>query len=540
MSQQDANCRYSVGIDLGTTNCVLAYTDLEKDIAVNEQPEVKVFDITQLTAPGVLDTCQQLPSFLYMAHPSELPAADITLPWSDEATSPTGSIARQLGAKTPLRLVSSAKSWLCHSGIDRHEDFLPISDLEDLEKISPVEATFQYLDHLQQAWNQEHPDYPLSEQQVTITIPASFDPVARELTAEAANFAGFEHLTLLEEPQAAVYNWIRASSDDWRNQVAVGDYVLVVDIGGGTSDLSLVMVHEQDGDLQLERIAVGEHLLLGGDNMDLALAYRLKAKLASEGTELQSWQVQAITQACALAKETLLAEERTSDSMTISIPGRGSKLIASTLTTELTHQEVIDTLIDGFFPIIDIEDKPKANRRGGLSQKGLPYAQDPAITRHLAAFLCRHGDDNSDEAMADPLADPIANFVKPAAVIFNGGVLKSSSISSRLMTIINQWLELANAPTASLLKGNHLDRGVALGASFSGFVRQGHGVRIRAGLAHSYYVGIESSLPAIPGMPSPLQALCIAPFGMEEGTETNGTDKVFSLVVGEPVTFQFF
>jgi molecular chaperone DnaK (HSP70) len=541
MSDTASTARYAVGIDLGTTHCVLSYLELnkEQDLSNEQQdphiePSVSVLAIPQLTQPGLIEEKNQLPSFLYMAHESELNSQDIALPWDDAPDAIVGSIARNLGSKTPIRLVSSAKSWLCHSGVDRHSDFLPAGSPEEVKKVSPLEATFEYLDHLRKAWDQQFPDNPLSEQDVTVTIPASFDPAARELTAEAANFVGFEHLTLLEEPQAAVYNWVKACGDQWREQVSVGDIILVVDIGGGTTDLSLVAVSEEDGMLTLNRIAVGEHILLGGDNMDLALAYRIKAKLATEGKDLQPWQIQAITHACRDAKEQLLLDNDV-ESVPIVIPSRGSKLMAATLRSELTRDEVRETLVEGFFPIVNIDEHPKAARRSALSQKGLPYAQDPAMPRHLAAFLSRQVD-----AANDVFGGSGDHFIKPTAILLNGGVLKAPVVSERILSIINQWLTQAEAPQARLLTGSDLDLAVACGASYYGYVKQGKGVRIRGGLASTYYVGIESAMPAIPGMEAPLEALCIAPFGMEEGSSTEAGTAEFGLIVGEPVHFRFF
>ena len=536
VTEVETDARYSIGIDLGTTHCVLSYLDLTKATAdPTEEVEVSVMSIPQLSQPGLIEEKKQLPSFIYRAHDSELNEDDITLPWSDEPDVIAGSIARELGSKTPIRLVSSAKSWLCHGGIDRHADILPAGSPEEVSKISPLTATVEYLDHLRNAWDHQFPDYPLTEQEVTITIPASFDPAARELTAEAASHISFDHLTLLEEPQAAVYNWIKACGDDWREQVSVGDIILVVDIGGGTTDLSLVAVTEDDGNLTLNRVAVGDHILLGGDNMDLALAYRVKAKLAKEGKELQSWQIQAIVHACRDAKEQLLLDNDINE-VAISIPSRGSKLLGNTLRTELTRSEVQESLVEGFFPQISIDEHPVAARRSALSQKGLPYAQDPAVSRHLAAFLSRQSDAASD-LIEDSAAD---DFIKPSAILFNGGVLKAPALADRMLSIINQWLTDAGAEQARLLSDSDLDLGVSIGASYYGYVKQGQGVRIRGGLASTYYVGIESSMPAIPGMEPPLEALCIAPFGMEEGTETEASNTEFGLVVGEPVHFRFF
>ncbi|HEY7866120.1 MAG TPA: Hsp70 family protein [Psychromonas sp.] len=505
--------RYSVGIDLGTTHCVLSYMDL-LNIAEDPAsvPELTIMPIPQLTHAGTIEEKKQLPSFIYMAHEAELNDADLALPWNARPNAIVGSIARELGSKTAIRLVSSAKSWLCHSGVDRHAAFLPAASPEEVSKISPLDATFEYLDHMRAAWEDKFPDFPLAEQDVTITIPASFDPAARELTAEAAKRVGFNHLTLLEEPQAALYNWIHACGEAWREQVQVGDIILVVDVGGGTTDLSLIAVSEEEGNLTLNRIAVGEHILLGGDNMDLALAYRVKAKLSEQGKELQAWQIQAISQACRDAKEQLLLDNDI-DTVPITVPSRGSKLLGNTLRTELTRNEVRETLLEGFFPVVNINDHPRSVRRSGLTQKGLPYAQDPAVSRHLAAFLSKQvsaADDllantNSqmnNEDFTDPLAGHfesavIADFIKPSAILFNGGVLKSPLLAERTLAIINQWLEDGGAQKARLLADSDLDLAVASGASYYGYVKRGQGVRIRGGLANTYYVGIDASLPVV-------------------------------------------
>jgi hypothetical protein len=542
---QEIETHYSVGIDLGTTHCVLSYLDnLKAAEDTTTALDILVLPIPQLTQPGLVEERKQLPSFIYSAHDSELSPSELTLPWPSEAKALTGVIARQLGSKTPIRLVSSAKSWLCHGGVDRHEAFLPVGSPNEVVKISPLNATVEYLNHLRQTWNHKFPDALLSEQNVTITIPASFDPAARELTAEAANQLNLKHLTLLEEPQAAVYNWINASGDNWRDQVSLGDIILVVDIGGGTCDLSLIAVSEDEGNLTLNRIAVGDHILLGGDNMDLALAYRVKVKLAAEGKDLQPWQIQAIVQACRDAKEQLLMENDINE-VAIAIPSRGSKLLGGTLRTSLTRDEVNETLVEGFFPQVSIDEHPTPTRRSALSQKGLPYAQDPAISRHLAAFLSKQA-----AAANDILSDTVKNssatkneadsFIKPSAILFNGGVLKSPVLAERMLSIINHWLEDTNTDKARLLSDADLDLGVSIGASYFGHVKQGKGVRIRGGLASTYYVGIESVMPAIPGMEPPIEALCIAPFGMEEGTEAEASKVEFGLVVGEPVHFRFF
>ncbi|WP_038172569.1 Hsp70 family protein [Vibrio pacinii] len=549
IAQQNASsntAKFSVGIDLGTTHCVLSFIDTQQ-----EDSRVEVMPIAQLTAPGNVETRSQLGSFLYQPHQHEMNPASRVLPWSSQPSALVGAIARNLGAKTPIRLVASAKSWLCHAGVNRRDAFLPAGSPEEVEKVSPLRATELYLEHLKNAWDHAHPDHPLTQQDVTITVPASFDPAARDLTAEAARNVGLAHLTLLEEPQAALYNWIDNSHDKWRDDVTVGDIVLVVDIGGGTTDLSLVEVTEQDGNLSLNRIAVGEHILLGGDNMDLALAYRLKMKLAQQGKELQPWQVQAMTHACRDAKEALLIDAEL-ESVPIVVPSRGSKLLGATLKTELTQAEVQQTLVDGFFPKVAVTEHPVQRNRGALTQMGLPYAQDAGITRHIAAFLTKQANAQGGSATAEafnPFAnmpgmggqtDQSADFIKPTAILFNGGVLKSTLLAARLEETINQWLLETDAPIAKRLTGVDLDLAVASGASYYGAVRRGQGVRIRGGIASSYYVGIESAMPAIPGMAPPMEALCVAPFGMEEGSSVSVPSKEFGLIIGQPVSFQFF
>jgi hypothetical protein len=528
--------RYSVGIDLGTTHCILSYVDL--GASDREEVSQEVFGIPQLTGPGAVEERLALPSFLYVAHPDELAPGDRALPWEPEPRFLVGELARNLGSRTPIRLIASAKSWLCHPAVDRRAAILPVEAPEEVHQLSPLAATIRYLEHLRDAWNHRFPDAPLADQAVTLTVPASFDPAARELTAEAAETAGLCDLTLLEEPQAALYSWIQASAGDWRNQVDVGDVILVVDVGGGTADLSLIAVTETDGSLELTRVAVGDHILLGGDNMDLALAHVVRSKLAAEGKQLDLWQLQALTHGCRSAKETLLTDPDTA-SVPVVVPSRGSRLIGGTLRTELTRDEVAGTLIEGFFPLVDASARPALRARTALTRLGLPYAQDAALTRHLAAFLARqHGATADLEGFTG--TSEVATFLHPTAVLFNGGVFKAASLADRTLQVLNAWLEAEGAAKARLLAGADLDLAVARGAAYYGHVRRGQGVRIRGGTAKSYYVGIESAMPAVPGMEPPIAAMCIAPFGMEEGTQAELPPHEVGLVVGEPVRFRFF
>jgi hypothetical protein len=530
--------RFAIGIDLGTTHCALAYVDIAA--CDGEKTHYGVLAIPQLTAPGALEELSLLPSFLYLPHADEMAPGELDLPWgAADGTDAVGALARMRGATTPIRLVASAKSWLCHAGVDRRADILPFDAPPEVARVSPLAASTRYLSHLRAAWDHAHPDAPFDEQDVTVTIPASFDPAARELTGEAAKLAGYGAMTLLEEPQAALYNWIQASTGQWRRHVKPGDIILVIDVGGGTSDLSLMAVTEQDGNLELHRIAVGDHILLGGDNMDLALGHVVASKLAQEGTSLDPWQLRALTYACRAAKEQLLADA-TLASLPLVVPSRGSKLIKGVIRAELTREQVTSTILEGFFPQVDAAARPVTRARAAVTRLGLPYAQDAAITSHLAAFLGRQVDATAELEGFAGRSQADASFLHPTAVLFNGGVFKSGLLAERMLATLNGWLEAEGAPAARMLAGADLDLAVALGAAYYGYVRRGGGVRIRGGTARAYYIAVESSMPAVPGMAPPVQALCVAPFGMEEGIEMELSTQEFGLVVGEPVYLRFF
>ena len=527
--------RFSVGIDLGTTHCVLSYADLA-NIETDEFLQ-QVMPIPQLFSPGTVEESLQLPSFIYQAHPAELAEGETALPWTHKPAHLAGEIARNLGSKTPIRLIASAKSWLCHSGIDCKAPILPAEAPEEVERLSPFQATIAFLQHLKDAWLNKHPDAPLEKQDLVITVPASFDPAARELTIEAAKAVGLGHAILLEEPQAALYSWIDKNAKNWRKEVHVGDIILVIDIGGGTTDLSLIAVTENEGNLEFTRVAIGDHILLGGDNMDLALAYTVKAKLEAEGKPLQPWQFQALAHSCREAKEKLLNNTEL-ESTPIVIASRGSSLIGGTLRADLTRDEVNNTLVQGFLPEVSADARPVYRPKTGLRTTSLPYAQDAGITRHLAGFLSKQ--QNATGKLEGVTVAENASFIHPTAVLFNGGVLKAEMLANRLMAILNSWLAGEQAPPARMLAGNDLDLAVARGAAYYGFVRKGKGVRIKGGTAASYYVGVESAMPSVPGIPPEIQALCIAPFGMEEGTRQELPNEEFGLVTGEPVRFRFF
>jgi len=504
--------RWVVGIDLGTTNCVLAAADTHA-----ATPTIAVLAVPQVVAPKQVEARELLPSFLYLGGPDEVGSLD--LPWATGRDVAVGVLARSRGADVPGRLVASAKSWLCHATVDRTAAILPWGAEEGARRISPVAATAAYLSHLRAAWNAAHAGEKgarLEAQDVYLTVPASFDAAARELTVQAAKEAGLESVTLLEEPQAACYAWIDASGDTWRNDLRAGDVVLVCDVGGGTTDFSLIAATEDSGTLALQRVAVGDHILLGGDNMDLALAYHLRAALASAGTQLDVWQTRALVHASRGAKETLLADGAPATT-SIAVLGRSKKVIGGALKTELARADAERILVDGFFPRVDADARPQRDRRTGLTEMGLPYAADPRLTAHLAEFLARHREAG-----------------KPTAVLFNGGVMNADALRTRLLGVLRDWC----GPELRELRGIDLDQAVARGAAYHGLARRGRGIRIRGGAARAYYIGVETAMPAVPGMPPPLKAVCLVPQGTEEGTELELPGQEFGLVVGEAAEFR--
>ncbi len=517
-----------------------------------DKPIVEIILLPQLVAAGTVESRTMLPSFTYLANPSEAKGGALDLPWASGRDYAVGEYARRQGAEVPDRTVGAAKSWLAYSRVDRHEPILPWGGPEGVGKISPVTASQRYLEHIVAAWEQAHPEAPVAEQIVVLTVPASFDAVARELTREAALAAGLPHdLVLLEEPQAAVYAWLADRGQQWRKALKLGDTLLVCDVGGGTTDLTLVTVAEESGELVLRRMAVGNHLLVGGDNMDLALAHFVAGRFAEKGTKLDPWQSVALWHSCRNAKETLLAGGEgdspifadtkigTVPKYPISVLGRGSRLIGGTVTTEVDRAGVGQLLVDGFFPHCKLSDRPARRTAAGFRELGLPYEADTAITRHLAAFLQAHG-----ATAGEP--------VRPTHVLFNGGVFKADVLRQRLLDVLGEWF--ANSPLASgegqgmraadaphMLEGRHdLDHAVARGAAYYGWAKHRGGVRIRGGTARAYYVGIETAGLAVPGAPRPLRALCVVPYGMEEGSAADIPSEEIGLIVGEPAQFRFF
>ncbi len=519
--------KLAVGIDLGTTHSALATAELDADALP------AVLAVPQLVHAGVVEPRRLLPSFVYLPHAQELPAGALALPWNADAREVVGELARSHGALNPVRLISSAKSWLCHPTLDRRAATLPFQSPPEVPKLSPVAASARILEHLRAAFDDAVPGASLAELPVTLTVPASFDEVARELTVEAAHAAGLRHITLLEEPQAAMYAWVQSLGERFRDHVTPGDLVLVVDVGGGTTDFSLIAVTEHQGELGLERVAVGDHVLLGGDNMDLALAHTLAQRLAAPehgGKTLDRWQLHALTHAARQAKELLFLDPLKA-TQSLSIPGRGTGLVGGAIRTELGREDLVRVLVDGFFPLVEPTARPEAPRRLGLSTLGLPYAQDPAVTRHLAAFLSRHA---STVGHGRALAHP-------TAILFNGGVMKATPLVERLVDTLTAWMLDDGGEAPRVLPGANLDVSVAIGAATYGRIKQTRrGLRIRGGTARAYYVGVETAMPAVPGLPPPVQHICLAPMGMEDGATAELPGEDLGLMVGEPAHFRFF
>ncbi|MDG2307338.1 MAG: Hsp70 family protein [Candidatus Binatia bacterium] len=499
--------QFVVGIDLGTTNTTVSWGRVSGGA-------IESFEIAQLVGEGEVAARPVLPSALYLAGEHDVPDGALELPWAKDERRAVGALARKLGARVAGRQVVSAKSWLCHGGVDRDAAILPWGGSEDVTKVSPVEASTAILSHLRAAWNVAHPEAPLEEQDLVLTVPASFDEVARELTVRSAADAGLPRLRLVEEPQAAIYAWI-AAHDDWREALEGHETILVLDVGGGTTDFSTVAVRRSADGVGLERVSVGDHILLGGDNMDLALATRILARAGSAGLDAARWQ--QLSALCREAKERLLGEDPP-QKVPVSVAGRGRGVVAGTVRADLVGKDILDEVLDGFFPAVDASAEPERGSRAGLVEFGLPYSSDPSITRHLATFL-RTADGTGQEAAV------------PDAVLFNGGAVKPDAVRSRVMDLLETW----SGKRPIELAGADLDLAVSRGAVAYGFARRGFGVRIAGGAARSYYLGLQDDREA-----ENHRVLCIAPRGMEEGAEIDVRDHDFVVAANQPVRFSIY
>ncbi|MGM0418166.1 MAG: Hsp70 family protein [Thermodesulfobacteriota bacterium] len=509
---EENNYRYLIGIDLGTSNTVVSYTHITDS---SENSDFKIFDIPQIVKPGEILSKPLLPSFIFFPDENDKNKNRYTLPWQEDETFIVGEYARKRGGELPSRVISSAKSWLCNQHVQREEKILPWNSDEVRDKFSPVRAQTEILNHIKNAWNhrfENEPDSYFTDQNITVTIPASFDAVARELTLKACRNCGIKNLTLMEEPQAAFYSWLLANEDSWRKKINKDDLILVCDVGGGTSDFTLIKVYDNQGSLELERIAVGNHLLVGGDNIDLALSHLLNSKIASSGKKLNSWQIRSLLNKAREAKEYLFSNPD-KESAEVIVHSKGMKLISGTVKSELLFSELSQIVNNGFFPECSKDEKPVNNRKTGLMEAGLNYESDPAVTKHLAEFL---------------------DSYSPSFILFNGGVMKSEQLREHIRNTVSKWSNENN--TKELLNLNS-DTSVAVGAAYYAWVKLKGGIRIKSGLNKTYYIEVASSMPAIPGIPAPTKAVCVAPFGMEEGSVIKIKDNQYMLTLGEEVSF---
>ena len=507
--------RYVVGLDLGTTNSAMAFVD-----TTEKKRPIHTFLVPQVVAPGLVEARETLPSFHYQPANGEFPAEALSLPWPGNGNYTLGQFARDHGTLVPGRLISSAKSWLCHNGVDRTADLLPWQGADDVDRLSPVTVSARYLEHFRLAWDAQFPEHPLADQDFVLTLPASFDEVARELTIKAAKQAGLNRVVLIEEPQAAFYAWIDKHAETWEQLVSPGQNILVCDVGGGTTDFTLIRVRSgADGKVQFHRVAVGDHLILGGDNLDLALAHHLENRI-KPGGQLEPRQWGVLVRSCRQLKEVLMGENAP-EKWTLTMPGSGSKLIGGSIQIQVTREEVESLLADGFFPDVPLDANPAASK-SGFQEFGLPYASDPAITKYLASFLSAHRDvaandelisgsvqsgnhssatpgtiskksgssENPQRASDQPILNPSRDAHEPpaaAAVLFNGGVFASPVLRDRLIRALERWFRVDNPNWSPIVLDNErLDLAVARGAAYYGMVRRGVGVRINAGLARSY------------------------------------------------------
>ncbi len=547
---EDLSYRYIVGIYLGTTNSALAYVDLSRKDP--RERGIRFFEIPQLTGPGELGKLPVLPSFMYLPGPYELPPESTALPWDRERDYAVGEFAREQGSLVPGRMVSSAKSWLCHGGVDRTGNILPWGADDSVAKVSPVTTASRFLLHLREAWNhnmaQGREGHLLEEQLIVIAVPASFDEVARELTVQAAHQAGLPQLVLLEEPLAAFYAWLSRHESHWQDIMDPGQIILICDVGGGTTDFSIVAIREGEQGLRFDRLAVGDHLMLGGDNMDLSLARHIEMELLGKPGQLDSRRWHQLWHQCRQAKEKLLhslenppsarSDENASkwpSTVDITLVGSGSKLISGTLKTSLEKTLVEEIIVEGFFPMVSREASPVAQRRRGISEWGLPFVQDPSVTRHLAAFWNQHRVLMSRETGRSQLY--------PDFLLFNGGALAPQSIRKRIGEVVASWFQEEGGAgwAPQELENSRPELAVAIGAAYYGLVRMGAGVRVGAGSARSYYVevsGVQDDQVA--QAQGDHMAVCLVPRGTEEGTELRLHEPSFKVLANQPVSFRLF
>jgi molecular chaperone DnaK (HSP70) len=529
--------RYIIGIDLGTTNSTLSYLDTEG----SEDNIIQTFAIPQLVDEGVVKNINALPSFLYLPGEYETSGEAADLPWNKNIPYIAGEFARSQGARVPANLVSSAKSWLCHNRVDREGPILPWGRDSAEKKISPVEASACYLRHMQEAWNfvmaGGDKSNRLENQQIVITIPASFDESARELTAEAAKKAGIEDFTMLEEPQAAFYAWISSHKDNWQELTGQGGLILVFDVGGGTTDFTLISIHIKEGKPSFQRVAVGDHIMLGGDNMDLTLARNMERAMTGSSGKFDFHQWLSAAHQCRVAKEKLLGHTQKAI-VPISVLGKGRSVIGDALKAELKSEEIRDTIIDGFFKETETGEELDKKRATGLQELGLPFESDTAIMKHLSSFLRRHAVNKDLSQVTDSKSG--LNIVRPDILLFNGGVFKSPAIRDHAASIIRKWFS-DGAWSLNILENDEFDQAVSIGAAYYGLVLRGKGERISGGTGKAYYIGVEASRGQIETeFKNPVTLVCLVPRGVEEGEEIHLSQPEFQVMINSPVSFSLY
>ncbi len=520
--------RYIVGIDLGTTNSAISWIDP----AAKGQKErgIRLFEIPQLTGAGEISSLPVLPSFYYIPGKYDIHEDAIRLPWHPHVSHAVGTFAREQGATVPARLVSSSKSWLCHAGADRRAKILPWGASHEVGKVSPVQATAAYLDHIRRAWNSRVKDEVglLENQFVVITVPASFDEIARDLTLEASKTAGLSDVVLLEEPLSAFYSWLVMHEHDWHDHIQPGELVLVCDVGGGTTDLTLISLTETGGQTpRFERIAVGDHLILGGDNIDLALARHVEQQFGTNAS-LSADRWKTLCHLCRQAKENIF--NGSAEIETITMMGEGRRLIGGTLTATIDRQMLDRIVLEGFFPLVEKSDAPAPSSKKGISEFGLPYAQEPAITRHIGNFLENHRKD------IETFLGPREPF--PDLVLFNGGSLKAEAVRKRVCESIRHWFANTDENRPRVLETKSLDLAVAHGAAYYGLVKTGKGVRVGSGSPRSYYLGIAQDAALTENEPE--KAVCIVERGLDEGSRISLENMIFDVLANQPVSFDLY
>ncbi len=529
--------RYIIGIDLGTTNSSLSYIDTKSEA----EHKIEAFAIPQLVDEGVIKNLKALPSFLCLPGEYELPGEAVSLPWDKNMPYIVGEFGRLQGTRVPANLVSSAKSWLCHNRADREGPILPRGMEPPEKRVSPVEASARYLMHMKDAWNYVMADGDksklLENQQIIITIPASFDESARELTAEAATMAGIKEFTMLEEPQAAFYAWISTRKDNQSELKGKERLILVFDVGGGTTDFTLISVNEEKDRPSFQRVAVGDHIMLGGDNMDLALARKIETALTGPSGKFDFQQWLSATYQCRTAKEELLGDTQ-KQGVTITVLGKGRRVIGGAGKVELSAEEIRDLIIDGFFKKTEIGDEVQKGKISGLQELGLPFVSDTAIMKHLSSFLKRHAVNRELKQVTD--TESGLNIVRPDILLFNGGVFKSPVIRDHAAAVIREWFSDGEW-SLDILENEEFDQAVSIGAAYYGRVLRGEGERISGGIGKAYYIAVETTGEyADTGLENPLTLVCIVPRGVEEGEEIHLSAQEFQVMTNSPVSFSLY